>query len=153
MSNGTLQVIDSLSANTHVEKLGKNINGPQQILLIDDEPSLRQVVQTCLEILAGWQIIPVSSAEEALVLLSQWKPDAILLDMMMPEMDGFTFIKHFKTFPNYNATPIVILTAKTSQRDLEEYQKLGVAGVLAKPFNPLTIASEIAQILGWQLEP
>ena len=105
------------------------------------------------ELEAGWEIISTESSHNGLTLASQQQPDAILLDVMMPEMDGITMFDRLRTNPNTQNIPVILLTAKVGITEIEELEQLGLIGVIAKPFEPLTLASQVAQLLGWNLPP
>jgi CheY-like chemotaxis protein len=119
--------------------------------VVDDEANVRCVVQACLENLAGWEVLLAASGQEGLVIANIEQPDAILLDGMMPEMDGIAFLQHLQANPAINSIPVVFLTAKASLTVPTCYLPLGAKGAIAKPFNPLTLATQIANILGWLL--
>ena len=120
-----------------------------KILLVDDEDSVREVAQTSLEIMAGWDVVAVSSGKEALEKAASEQPDAILLDVMMPEMDGPTTYKQLQLNPQTSGIPVVLLTAKVQSADRERFAELGVAGVISKPFDPAILHERVAELLGW----
>lgn len=121
----------------------------RQILVVDDEDLLRELVQACLEDLAGWETMTAASGEECLQI-AQTKPfDAILLDMSMPGMDGFEVYERLQSNLNTQAIPVILLTAKVLPSDRDRFEKMGVAGVIAKPIEPTTLTKAIAEILGW----
>jgi CheY-like chemotaxis protein len=122
---------------------------PKRILVIDDEANVRIVVQTCLEILGEWEVLLAASGQEGLLLTQTKKPDAILLDVMMPGMDGVAFVRELQANPELRAIPVVFLTAKAELTQPRQFQALGVSGAIAKPFNPLTLHDQIATSLGW----
>ena len=124
----------------------------KRILLIDDEPDVRRVVQTCLEKLAHWTAIAAASGAEGLLKAYAEKPDAIILDIMMPEMNGYMFLDALLAKPETRSIPVVFLTAKADLSELREYEELGVKGTISKPFNPLTLHREIATVLNWDLD-
>lgn len=124
----------------------------KRVLVIDDEDNVRRVVQACLENLAGWDVLVAASGEEGLVIANREQPDAILLDGMMPGMDGVTFMHHHQTDPTISSIPVVFLTAKICLTEPDQYIVLGVKGAIAKPFAPLTLAVHVANILGWSPE-
>jgi CheY-like chemotaxis protein len=130
----------------------ETIIATKQILFIDDDLHVRQVVKACLEALGGWDVLLAASAEEGLVKAISCQPDAILLDVMMPEMDGLTLLQQLKANPLTQSIPIVFLTARRSLTEPQRFQKLGVKGAIAKPFNSLTLVPQIANALGWNLE-
>jgi CheY-like chemotaxis protein len=123
----------------------------KRVLVIDDQPDVQAVVQACLEEIAGWQVTTATSGQEGLIKVATDQPDAILLDMMMPGMDGFAFLKALRVHPAGAVVPVVLLTAKSHLPQVEELQALGVKGVIAKPFDPFRLAVEIATLLTWDL--
>ncbi len=123
----------------------------KRILVIDDEERIREVVRACLEDLGGWEAIAATSAQEGLLLAQAQSLDAILLDVSMPDMDGFLFFEKLQENPASQSIPVILLTAKVLPDDRARFAKMGVAGVINKPFNPVTISEEVAEILGWNL--
>ena len=123
----------------------------KRILVIDDEERIREVVRACLEDLGGWEAIAATSAEEGLLLAQAQSLDAILLDVSMPDMDGFVFFEKLQENPTSQSIPVILLTAKVLPDDRVRFAKMGVAGVISKPFNPVTISEQVAEILGWSL--
>jgi CheY-like chemotaxis protein len=121
------------------------------MLVVDDDEAIREVVRTGLEVVAGWEVRLASNGAEALSLCSADPPDAILLDVMMPTMDGPTTFGKLQEDPRTRSVPVILLTAKVQPSERRRYEELGVAGVLAKPFDPLALPGEIADLLGWQL--
>lgn len=121
----------------------------KRILIIEDEANLRIVVQTCLETLAGWDVVLADSGQEGLLVAERERPDAILLDAMMPGMDGITFLQKLLANPELQAIPVVFLTAKVELTEPRKFLKLGARGAIAKPFNPLTLHYQVATTLGW----
>ncbi|MCC3413651.1 MAG: response regulator [Microcoleus sp. PH2017_29_MFU_D_A] len=122
----------------------------KQILVIDDEQNLCSVIQACLEHLGGWRVLISPEASKGLVLAETQVPDAILLDVMMPDMDGVTLFGLLQKNATTREIPVIFLTAKVQAMDLNEFADLGVAGVIAKPFDPLSLAQQVAGILGWE---
>lgn len=123
----------------------------RQILIIDNEPLIQEAAKICLEVVANWQVITASSGAEGLVKAEREKPDAILLDLMMPEMDGISTLQKLQVNPATRRIPVILLTATVQPSDALHYQKIGFKGTIAKPFEPLQFAQEIAQILDWNL--
>ena len=119
------------------------------LLLVDDEDDIREVAQLSLEMTAGWEVHTASSGAQALAAARALKPEAILMDVMMPEMDGPTTVRHLKADPETAGIPVILLTAKVQASDRVAFEGLGVAGVLAKPFDPMALAGEVAAVLGW----
>lgn len=121
----------------------------KRILIVDDEERIREVVKACLEDLGGWQTLTAESGAEALYKAETESLDAILLDISMPDMDGFAFLQKLRQNYKTQDIPIILLTAKVLPHDWERFSQIKVAGVIAKPFNPVTICTQVAQILGW----
>ncbi|HEY9649180.1 MAG TPA: response regulator [Coleofasciculaceae cyanobacterium] len=124
----------------------------KRILIIEDEANLRTVVRTCLEMLGGWEVLQASSGQEGLLLAQREKPDVILLDAMMPGMDGITVLEELLAHPELQDIPVVFLTAKVELTQPQRFLKLGARGAIAKPFNPLTLHNQVTTALGWDSE-
>lgn len=118
-----------------------------KILVIDDEDDIRRLIQTCLEIMGGWQVICARSGNEGLLLAQTDQPDAILLDVMMPDMDGASTFQNLQTNPSTQQIPVILLTARERTADRSLLAALGVKGILTKPFNPLKLADQVAEFL------
>jgi len=122
---------------------------PKRILIVDDEDDIREVGQMTLEMMAGWEVRTASSGEEALAMAAAHPPDAILLDVMMPVMDGPATLARLRAEPATAGVPVVFLTAKAQAADQRRLAEMGAAGVLAKPFDPMTLADQVSRTLGW----
>ena len=122
---------------------------PQRILLIDDDERLSEVIQTCLEIMGDWEVLTAGTAKEALLKAQTEHLDAILLDVMMPEMDGITLFRHLQQNLATQSIPVILLTAKMQPVDQAQFAQLGVAGVIAKPFDALALADEVTELLNF----
>lgn len=123
---------------------------PKRVLVIDDEDLIQEVIQASLEDIVGWEVVLASSGAEGLTLAASQFPDVILLDVSMPIMDG---IETFKKLQDDSATqtiPVIFLTAKVQPSDKAIFSQLGVAGVIAKPFDPMTLNKEVSEILAWK---
>lgn len=123
----------------------------KRILIIDDEQAIQAVASLSLKLEADWQVITANSGIEGIAIAGQEQPDAILLDVMMPILDGIGTFKQLQQGPLTRNIPVILLTAKAQAAEQQQFQSLGVAGVITKPFNSLTLASQIAQVLGWSL--
>lgn len=121
----------------------------KHILVIDDEQDIRDVVQVSLEEFAGWQVETASSGEEGLRKVKIGKWDAILLDVSMPDMDGFSVFEQLQANSATRTIPVVLLTAKVLPSDRRRFAEMGVTGVIIKPFNPITVSNQVAEILKW----
>jgi CheY-like chemotaxis protein len=122
----------------------------RRILIIDDEDDIRQVAALSLETIAGWDVIMANSGAQGLLRAEEHQPDAILLDVMMPGMDGPTTFRELRKNPATAKIPVLLLTAKVQSADQRRFADLGVEAVLLKPFDPLTLASQMARVLGWE---
>jgi CheY-like chemotaxis protein len=121
----------------------------RKILIIDDEDDIREVAALSLESIAGWQVIVSSSGAEGIARAAEQRPDAILLDVMMPGMDGPATFRELRKNPATAHIPVLLLTAKVQGADKRMFADLGVDAVLLKPFDPLTLSTQIAGVLGW----
>jgi CheY-like chemotaxis protein len=119
----------------------------KRILIIDDEDDIREIVALSLQQMAGWQTLAAGSASEGLACARAELPDAILLDVMMPDMDGVTALALMKTDERIAAIPVILLTATVQIARGVQAKK--AAGVILKPFDPLTLARQIGEKLGW----
>ena len=121
----------------------------RKILIIDDEDDIREVAALSLESVAGWEVIKASSGAQGLARAVEHQPDAILLDVMMPGMDGPTTFSELRKNQATAAIPVLLLTAKVQGNDQKRFADLGVEAVLFKPFDPMTLSTQIARALGW----
>lgn len=119
----------------------------KRVLIVDDEPDVRAIIKMGLEMSAGWQILTASSGAEALTIAAAHQPDVILLDVMMPEMDGYATLQQLKANSTTRAIPVILTTAKVHASDQERFADLDVLAVFTKPFRPLNLAQEITAVL------
>jgi CheY-like chemotaxis protein len=122
----------------------------RRILIIDDEDDIREVAALSLEATAGWNILTASSGAAGMDIAVAEQPDAILMDVMMPGVDGPTTFGHMQQNPAISHIPVLLLTAKVQGVDKRRFAGLGLAGILFKPFDPLTLAQQISDALGWK---
>src|ERR1700723_1856042 len=120
-----------------------------RVLIIDDEEDIREVAALSLETVAGWTVITANSGAQGLARAIEHQPDAILLDVMMPSMDGPTTFRELRKNPATASIPVLLLTAKVQAPDQRRFADLGVQAILFKPFDPLTLAQQIGSGLGW----
>lgn len=125
----------------------------RRILIIDDEADIREVVGLSLETVAGWEVVTANSGAQGLASAIEHQPDAILLDVMMPGMDGPTTFRELRNNPATARIPVLLLTAKVQSTDQKRFANLGVQAVLFKPFDPLTLPDQISGALGWDESP
>lgn len=121
----------------------------RRILIIDDEDDIREVAALSLESVAGWQVVTATSGREGIAVAERDHPDAILMDVMMPTMDGPTTFREMQKHEAIAHIPVLLLTAKVQGVDQRRFAGLGVAAVLFKPFDPMTLAQEMSAALGW----
>jgi CheY-like chemotaxis protein len=122
----------------------------KRILVIDDEDDIRAITKISLERVAGWEVLTAESGERGVELAAEEQPDAILLDAMMPGLDGPHTIDRLKASERTRAIPVLFLTAKLQSGDREHYLQLGAAEVLAKPFDPMSLHVQVSSALGWE---
>lgn len=124
----------------------------KRVLVIDDEADVRAVVQGCLEDVAGWDVVTAGSGQEGLVKAVTEQPDGIVLDVMMPGMDGFAFLRELRSRPEGRSIPVVLLTAKINPTNPQVLFELSIKGIICKPFDPFMLTEQIADFLGWEME-
>jgi CheY-like chemotaxis protein len=121
----------------------------REVLVVDDADDIRAITQLGLEMSRGWHVLTANSGQDALQMAATHAFDVILLDMMMPEMDGALTLRHLKADSRTESIPVILLTAKGTPLSSAEIQRLGANAVLGKPFHPLQLADQICNILGW----
>jgi len=117
-----------------------------RILFVEDDPDIQVVGRMALELLGGFVVELCASGFEALRLAPSFEPDLILMDVMMPQMDGPTTLQALRALPATDHTPIIFITAKVQPYEIERYYTLGAIGVISKPFDPMTLPTRIHQI-------
>jgi CheY-like chemotaxis protein len=120
----------------------------RRVLLIDDEDDVREVAQLCLEMVAKWDVVTASSGAEGVLLAAAGQPDAIVLDVMMPGMDGSATLSQLQANPATRHIPVILLTAKNLDRLTDRFV-LEVVTIISKPFDPMRLPGQIATALGW----
>jgi two-component system, OmpR family, alkaline phosphatase synthesis response regulator PhoP len=124
---------------------------PRYLLIVDDEDDIREIACLSLEMTEGWRIAVAPSSMIGVDVARSTHPDAILLDVMMPEMDGPSGLRELRKHASTKEIPVIFLTAKVQEADLRRFLALGVKGVIAKPFDPMTLGRQIREVLGWPL--
>jgi CheY-like chemotaxis protein len=125
------------------------LSTPRRILLIDDDADIREIAALSLQLVGGWDVSTAASGAEGIASAQAEQPDAILLDVMMPGLDGPATYRLLQADPATRAIPVVLLTAKVQAADRRQFAALGVHGVLAKPFDPLSLLAQVSGALGW----
>jgi two-component system alkaline phosphatase synthesis response regulator PhoP len=121
----------------------------RRILIVDDEDDIREVAQVSLELLGPYEVLTASGGRDGVDSARLRQPDAILLDVMMPDLDGPATLAELRADPATRDIPVLFLTAKTQSAEHTRLAMLGVAGILTKPFDPLKLAAQVAAALRW----
>jgi CheY-like chemotaxis protein len=121
----------------------------KRILIVDDDQDIRDIAQIAFEKFAKWETITAASGAEGLEKAKTIKLDAIVLDVSMPDLDGLEMFKKLQSDALTQKIPVVLLTAKVLASDRKRFAQMGVSGIIAKPFNSVTVWTELAKILGW----
>ena len=116
------------------------------ILYVDDEPDIREVVQMSLSLVEGLDVQVCESGERALQLLPRLQPDLVLLDVMMPGMDGPSTLQKMRTIPAFAKIPVVFMTAKAMPQEVARFRELGAVSVIAKPFDPIQLGNQVVAV-------
>ena len=122
----------------------------QRILYVEDDPDIQAIAVMVLETIHGFTLEVCSSGNEAVQKAEAFNPDLILLDVMMPNMDGPETLERLREFPTLAVTPVVFMTAKVQPQEVQAYLDLGAVGVIAKPFDPMILADQLREI--WELQ-
>ncbi|TYQ23631.1 response regulator [Pseudanabaena sp. UWO310] len=121
----------------------------KRILVVDDEESIQTVVRFGMQMVADWEVLVASSGMQCMKIADDEKPDAILLDVMMPDMDGLATFKALQSDPHTAQIPVIFLTAKVQTSERRQFNDLRISGVITKPFNSLDLPDLITKILDW----
>ena len=123
---------------------------PRRLLVVDDEPDIRELARISLERVGGHQVTTAASGDEALAAATAADLDAVLLDVMMPGGDGPATLARLRAARAGAETPVIFLTAKAQPGERARLMSLGAAGVIGKPFDPMALAAQVAEVLGWE---
>ncbi|MCB2016330.1 MAG: response regulator [Hydrogenophaga sp.] len=118
----------------------------KRILYVEDEPDIQAVAKMALEMVGGFQVKVCSSGEEALQAVQSFSPDLILLDVMMPGMDGPGTLQALRALPGVGSVPVAFMTAKVQPQEVDQYRSLGALDVIAKPFDPMQLPARVRDI-------
>jgi len=122
------------------------------VLVVDDDDSIREIAEISLQLVGGMHVLTASGGVEALETLELSRkqlPDVVLMDVMMPDMDGLTTFRHMQADPDIRNIPVILVTAKVQVGDRQVWDGLAISGVISKPFDPMTLAEQVGQMLGW----
>lgn len=117
-----------------------------KILHVDDEADIRAITKLALESIGGFNVTSCASGTEAIATVADVAPELIVMDVMMPEMDGPTTFRALQNIPDANQIPVIFMTAKTQKDEIESLMALGAIGVIAKPFDPVQLSKEVERI-------
>ena len=118
----------------------------KKILYVEDEPDIAQIAQLALENIGGFELENCENGQIALDKGKIYQPDLVLMDVMMPVLDGPAAFKEMQNIPEFANIPVIFMTAKVQPSEIEEYKLLGVIEVIPKPFDPMTLADQVKQI-------
>lgn len=118
----------------------------RQILYVDDEPDIREIVQMALGLVPAFSVSTADSGMYALQSMQTNRPDLVLLDVMMPRMDGPTTLQQMRAQPGLRSIPVIFMTAKAMPQEVARFRALGAAAVIAKPFDPMLLAEQVFAI-------
>ncbi len=141
------QEICVAQATPSAEPGGQAAPGPRRVLLVDDEEDIRTIGRIALEDVGGLQVFLACCGQDGLRIAAREQPDVILLDVMMPGMDGPTTLARLQRDPATAAIPVVFVTAKAQHCEIERYLAAGARGVIAKPFDPMSLPDELRRVL------
>jgi CheY-like chemotaxis protein len=116
---------------------------------VDDDDSIREIAELSLEVVGGLQVLTASGGAVALELAREHHPDAVLMDVMMPDMDGLSTFRHMQADVGMRDIPVILVTAKVQVGDRQMWDGLAISGVISKPFDPMTLATQVGEMLGW----
>lgn len=122
----------------------------KRILIVDDDQDIQDVAKVALEVVGGWEVVVADSGKSGLAIAASQQPDLILLDIMMPDMDGVTTLKHLRANHSTAEIPVILLTAKVQAGDRQQFTTLDITAVIPKPFKTMLLADQIAQIMDWE---
>ncbi|MEM9193789.1 MAG: response regulator [Myxococcota bacterium] len=122
----------------------------RRVLVVDDEPDIRLIVRMAFEEWGDYEVKEAESGPVALALLGSQKFQVVLLDVMMPDVDGLTVLQAIRSDPRLRDLPVVVLTAKVQPPDIARFRQLKASGVIHKPFDPVTLPEEVEAILSTQ---
>ncbi len=121
----------------------ENTSTPLKVLYVEDDPDIQVIARIALEDIGGFTVRPCTCGEEALQAIADFVPDVIVLDVMMPGMDGPTLLGKLRQHTNAAKVPAIFMTARVQRSEVEDYHTMGAVSVISKPFDPLTLAEQI----------
>ena len=119
----------------------------RKVLVVDDDDDIREITGVALELVGGWQVLDTDRGTTALTMAADEQPDLVLLDVMMPDLDGPTTFRRLQEDPRTRHIPVILLTAKAQVGERRVWDDLAVLGVIAKPFDPMGLVEQIDRLL------
>ena len=120
---------------------------PQRVMYVEDDPDIRAIAEIALQDVGGFTARLCESGAHALKVAPEFDPELVLLDVMMPGMDGPETLRALRELPGMAQVPVIFMTARLQRSEIDEYRALGAAGVIPKPFAPMTLSEQISEIL------
>jgi CheY-like chemotaxis protein len=136
-----------VTASPGVEEIPTNV---PTVLVVDDDDDIRELAAMTLEMTAGWRVVTADSGDLAIEVAQAERPDAVLLDMMMPGMDGLTTFEHLQADERTRDIPVILFTAKARIGARQPWDGYAIHGSIPKPFDPMTLAAQVAKMLSWR---
>jgi DNA-binding response OmpR family regulator len=125
------------------------VDASRRVLIVDDDASIREIAKLSLELVAGWTVHTAPTGLDGVREARSIRPDGILLDVMMPELDGPATLAELRADDIVGDTPVIFLTAKVQAAERTRFADLDVAGLIAKPFDPMTLHEQVSTLFGW----
>ena len=122
---------------------------PPTVLVVDDDENIRELTQLALETVSGWSVLTADGGHAAIEICRTQRPDAVLMDMMMPDMDGLTTFEHLQADATTRDIPVILFTAKGRVGERQPWDGYAIRGLIAKPYNPATLGDQVCEILKW----
>jgi CheY-like chemotaxis protein len=119
----------------------------RKVLIVDDDPAIQRMAMMSLSRIGKWEVVVAESGQQAIEEAQKAIPDVILMDVMMPRMDGPSTLRLLQQHEDLARVPVIFMTAKVLREEMESYTELGAAGVIKKPFDPLTLPASIRKLL------
>ncbi|MCG2591871.1 response regulator [Ramlibacter sp. XY19] len=119
---------------------------PRRILYVEDEPDIRTIAEIALEVVGGFTVTSFANGHDAVAGAARVQPDLLLLDVMMPGMDGLSTLQALRQVPETATTPVIFMTAKVQAAEINSYKAAGALDVIAKPFDPMALPGVIRSI-------
>ncbi len=119
-----------------------------RLLLIDDEASIREVTKATLEATGNWDVTLADTGELGVTLATEINPDLILIDLMMPDMDGIATYAALRQQESISKTPVAFFTAKANMEERQQFDDMGICAVISKPFEPLSLSADLMKLVG-----